>query len=57
MHGEADPGVPIAAARRAAASIRGAELVEIPRGGHWVQRDSPELVAEAVLGFLTRLPV
>lgn len=57
VHGEADPGVPIAAARRAAASIRGAELVEIPRGGHWVQRDSPELVAEAVLGFLTRLPV
>ncbi len=56
VHGEADPGVPIAAARRAASTIRGADLLEVPRGGHWVQRDSPDLVASGVLDFLARLP-
>lgn len=55
VHGEGDPGVPIAAARRAAATIAGAELLAVPRGGHWVQRDSPALVAEGVVDFLAPL--
>ncbi len=55
VHGESDQGVPVEAARAAAAEIPGAELVVVPGGRHWVQRDAPGVVDAAVLGFLARL--
>lgn len=55
VHGERDGGVPIARARAAAELLPRAELVVIPEAGHWVQRDRPDLVIPALLGFLREL--
>lgn len=56
VHGERDTGVPVASARRAAAAMPNARLLVAPGAGHWVQRDRPRLVGDAVLGFLDDLP-
>lgn len=52
VHGEQDAGVPVAAARRAAAAIPNARLVVVPKAGHWVQRDRPDAVLAALGAFL-----
>jgi pimeloyl-ACP methyl ester carboxylesterase len=41
--------------RRTAASIRGAELVELPDVGHTPQEEAPERLVEVVRGFLQRV--
>ena len=43
-----DTVVPPAAQRVLASRIEGAELVEVPHAGHFVQHDAPVSVAEAV---------
>ncbi len=52
IHGDRDDGVPIARARAASRLLPHAELLEVPDAGHWVQRDRPDLVIPAMLGFL-----
>ncbi|MDV3127324.1 alpha/beta hydrolase [Mycobacterium sp. 21AC1] len=55
VHGDRDTGVPVARARAAAQLIPDAELKVVVGAGHWVQRDQPDIVAEAMTGFLRRL--
>ncbi|WP_053384920.1 alpha/beta fold hydrolase [Leucobacter celer] len=55
VHGERDGGVPIARARAAAELLPRGELLPVPGAGHWVQRDRPDLVVPALLGFLRGL--
>lgn len=55
INGERDAGVPVAIARRAAAVLPAARLIEVPGAGHWVQRDHPEAVSAAMLDFLAAL--
>jgi pimeloyl-ACP methyl ester carboxylesterase len=55
LHGSRDTGVPIARAVAAAAVIPDAELTVIIGARHWVQRDQPDVVVDAMLGFLGRL--
>lgn len=52
VHGERDPGVPVACARTAAMLIPDAELKVVARAGHWVQRDQPDIVLDAMARFL-----
>lgn len=54
IHGERDAGVPVARARAAAALIPDTELKIVAGAGHWVQRDQPDEVIAAILGFLAR---
>jgi len=49
--GEWDLVVRPSAGRTLASAIPGAELVEIPRAGHFVARDTPELLAEVVARY------
>lgn len=56
VHGEGDNGIPVAAARRAAARIPDATLLVVRDAGHWVQRDRPKVVHPAVVDFLERMP-
>lgn len=55
VHGDRDQGVPVAVARAAADQIPDARLLVVPGGGHWVQRDRPDLVIPAVIEFLQSL--
>jgi pimeloyl-ACP methyl ester carboxylesterase len=55
VHGDRDSGVPVARAREAAALIAEAELKVVAGAGHWVQRDRPDAVAAAMIGFLHRV--
>lgn len=55
VHGDKDSGVPVARARAAAAMIPDAELRVVAGAGHWVQRDQPDVVTAAMLGFLDRV--
>ncbi|GAB3624128.1 alpha/beta hydrolase [Mariniluteicoccus endophyticus] len=55
VHGEKDPGVPLRWARQAADRLADAELVVVPGGRHWVQRDAPRETLEAVSTFLGRV--
>lgn len=55
VHGERDPGVLVAHARKAAAALPDAELLVVPDAGHWVQRDRPDVVVPAMINFLHRL--
>lgn len=48
IHGRADHIVPVAAGRRLAGVIPGAELVTVARAGHRIAFEQPELVADAV---------
>ncbi|CRZ15078.1 alpha/beta fold hydrolase [Mycolicibacterium neworleansense] len=52
IHGDRDPGVPVARARAAAALIPNGHLKIVDRAGHWVQRDQPDVVLDAIIGFL-----
>lgn len=56
VHGEGDNGIPVAAARRAAARIPNSTLLVVRDAGHWVQRDRPKVVHPAVVEFLSPLP-
>lgn len=55
VHGERDTGVPVARAREAARRMPDARLLVVPAAGHWVQRDRPDIVTPAILGFLDDL--
>lgn len=55
VHGDRDSGVPVARARAAATMIPDAELKVVTGAGHWVQRDQPEAVTAAMVGFLGRI--
>jgi pimeloyl-ACP methyl ester carboxylesterase len=55
VHGSQDPGVPVAHAVAAASLLPDAELVVVTGARHWVQRDQPDVVVDAMLGFLGRL--
>ena len=57
IHGSCDPGVPVAHAVQAASLIPDAELNVVAGARHWVQRDQPDVVVDAMLGFLGRLGV
>ncbi|QRY48796.1 alpha/beta hydrolase [Mycolicibacterium boenickei] len=52
IHGDRDPGVPAARARAAAERIPDARLHIVGGAGHWVQRDQPDVVLDAISGFL-----
>ncbi|WP_254849174.1 alpha/beta fold hydrolase [Mycobacterium sp. GA-1841] len=52
VHGARDPGVPVARARTAATLIPDAQLKVVAGAGHWVQRDQPDVVSDAIRGFL-----
>ena len=52
IHGERDTGVPVARARDAARLIPDSTLKVIADAGHWVQRDRPDEVVDAMIGFL-----
>lgn len=54
IHGERDPGVPLARVREAAHRIDRAEVVVVPGGRHWVQRDAPGATLAALTAFLER---
>jgi len=53
IHGEADPLVPVAWARRAQQRIPGARLVTLPGVGHLSPREAPDAVNTAIRDFLT----
>ncbi|MEA5054337.1 MAG: alpha/beta hydrolase [Propionicimonas sp.] len=55
VHGENDPGVPVARARLAASLLPHGRLVEVPGAAHWVQRERPDIVVPALLDFLAGL--
>lgn len=55
MHGDQDSGVPVARARAAAALVPDVQLEVVAGAGHWVQRDQPDVVIAAMLGFLRRI--
>ena len=52
VHGERDTGVPVARARDAARRIPDSTLKVVADAGHWVQRDRPDEVVDAMIGFL-----
>jgi pimeloyl-ACP methyl ester carboxylesterase len=52
IHGGRDPGVPVGRARAAAELIPDARLKIVDGAGHWVQRDRPDVVLDAISGFL-----
>lgn len=54
IHGAKDTGVPIAYARAAATLIPDADLHVVVGAGHWVQRDRPDVVIDAITDFLGR---
>jgi pimeloyl-ACP methyl ester carboxylesterase len=53
--GEEDRLTPLKYAEHLQGTIRGARLVRVPGAGHMVMLEAPELVAEAVGGFLREL--
>lgn len=52
IHGDRDPGVPVAHARTAATLIPDAQLKVVAGAGHWVQRDRPDIVIPAMAEFV-----
>jgi len=54
IHGSADVGVPVDAARQAARRIPNAELLVFEGAGHWTQRDEPGRFNYALASFLLR---
>ncbi|MGK2866914.1 MAG: alpha/beta fold hydrolase [Mycobacterium sp.] len=55
VHGGRDSGVPVEHARAAVRSIPDAKLAVVPEAGHWVQRDDPDEVLDAMVDFLRPL--
>jgi pimeloyl-ACP methyl ester carboxylesterase len=56
LHGSRDSGVPLAAAERAARTAPNATLVVVDGAGHWLTRDAPEHVLDAMVHFLVAGP-
>jgi haloalkane dehalogenase len=56
LWGEGDEFAPVAGAHRFERDLPDTELVVIEGAGHFVWEDSPERCAEAVTGFLARIP-
>jgi pimeloyl-ACP methyl ester carboxylesterase len=54
IHGELDSAVGIAHAETLAAGIAGADLVRVPDCGHIPSMEAPDIVNEAIAGFLLR---
>ncbi len=52
LWGAEDEWQPVHYAERLAADIPGAELEVVPRGGHFLMEDAPDLVADRILAFL-----
>jgi pimeloyl-ACP methyl ester carboxylesterase len=52
IHGEADAAIPMARAEELAGGIAGAELVRVPGAGHTTPVEAPDVVNEALTGFL-----
>jgi len=57
LHGDRDVLVPVANAQILTDRIRGAELCIVPSAGHLFTWEFPEESAEAVVEFLTKVPV
>ena len=55
--GQWDLVVRPAAGRTLADAVEGAELIEIPRAGHFVARDTPDLLASVVARYADRAPL
>lgn len=51
LHGRDDRVIPARKAEAASERIPGARLVRVPRCGHWVPREAPEVFLREVLGF------
>src|SRR5262249_33550755 len=56
VHGDADLLVPTPNGKLLAERIPGAELLLVPGAGHMLQADGNDLVRDAVLRFLARVP-
>ena len=54
LHGEADQGIPVAAAEEMQAQIPGAELEIIPQAGHFSNLENGELFNQHLLRFLKK---
>jgi len=54
LTGELDSWSPPAQHEAMAAAIPNAELVIVPGAGHMIQREAPEEVNEAIVGWLVR---
>jgi pimeloyl-ACP methyl ester carboxylesterase len=54
LHGRNDRVIPYRAAERAAGRIPHVQLEGVPRCGHWVPREAPEVFRSALLGFAQR---
>lgn len=54
VHGASDVGVPVTQIRAAVPRFPDAHLVVVSGGGHWIQRDQPDVVVAEVLAFLDR---
>ncbi len=52
LHGDSDQLVPLSHAKAAGRMLPDAQLLVAPQAGHWVQRDRPEFVCEAIKSFL-----
>ncbi len=52
IHGELDAAIPVARAEEFVAGVAGAELVRIPNAGHTTPMETPDVVNEALSGFL-----
>jgi pimeloyl-ACP methyl ester carboxylesterase len=55
IHGELDGALPIAKAEELASGIPGAELIRVPDAGHTTPLETPDVVNEALAGFLGRV--
>lgn len=55
LHGERDPLIRVSHAERLAKTIPGAELVRIPRCGHFAQEERPDVVARELRRFFERV--
>lgn len=55
VHGGRDTGVPVAHARTAARLIPNSQLKVVAEAGHWVQRDAPDIVLDAMTAFLAEV--
>jgi haloalkane dehalogenase len=56
LWGENDEFAPVAGAHRFERELPDSELVVVEGAGHFVWEDAPERCAEAVTGFLARIP-
>lgn len=55
IHGDRDTAVPVSRSRASAALIPQATLTIVAGAGHWVQRDAPDAVIDAMVAFLAGL--